>query len=242
MTLPPAAVHAAAVPPHDPIVRGDPPSGDSVVSASMHRIRSGSQAGASTERATGRALGQTLVEFSLVLPLFLVLLLGAIEFAFAFNASLSLGYASRDATLIAAESGNAPGGDCLVLQKVEEDIGAPADRSHIQTVEVYWSDQAGNLRNGIENVYRRSGSMSCTARNGSTFTLPYTATTASYPESARCTILAGCGNGHTSVDTIGVRVTYAHPWHTPLAGLLGWGGTAAWQLDRSNAMRMEPIL
>jgi Flp pilus assembly protein TadG len=186
--------------------------------------------------------GQTLVEFSLVLPLFMVLLLGAIEFGFAFNASLSLGFASRDATLVAAESGNAPGGDCLILGKVEEDVAAPADRRNITTVEIYWSDQSGTLKGNARNVYTRGGSMSCTARDGSTYTLPYAETASGYAEIDRCMIIAGCGNGHSTVDTIGVKVAYLHPWHTPLAGLLGWGGTASWSLERANAMRMEPIL
>ena len=118
--------------------------------------------------------------------MFMVLLLAAIEFGFAFNASLSLGYATRDASLVAAVSGNSPGGDCLVLEKVEEDVSAPADRSRITTVEIYWSDANGALVSGARNVYTRGGSMSCEARDGSTYSLPYRLTTAAYPESDRC--------------------------------------------------------
>lgn len=47
-----------------------------------------------------RARGQTLVEFALTFPLFLVVLFGIIEFAFLFNAQLSLNYATRDASLV----------------------------------------------------------------------------------------------------------------------------------------------
>ena len=172
----------------------------------------------------------------------MVLLLAAIEFAFAFNASLSLGYASRDATLVAAVSGNTPGSDCLVLEKVEADVSAPADPSHITTVAIYWADQSGALKGGAKNIYTRGGSMSCEARDGTTYTLPYSATTTLYPESARCMIQSGCGNGHTTVDTVGVTVSYTHPFHTPLANFLHWGGNGSWQLERTNAMRMEPLL
>ena len=51
--------------------------------------------------------GQSLVEFALVIPIFLVLLMAVIEFAFLMNGQLSINYATRDAALIAAEAGNA---------------------------------------------------------------------------------------------------------------------------------------
>ena len=61
------------------------------------------------ERRDRRAsqAGQSLVEFSLVIPLFLVVLMGVIEFLFLMNGQLSINYATRDAALIAAEAGNA---------------------------------------------------------------------------------------------------------------------------------------
>ena len=60
----------------------------------------------------GRQKGQSLVEFALVFPLFIVLLLSIIEFMFLFNAQLSLNYATRDAALVAAEAGARPDADC----------------------------------------------------------------------------------------------------------------------------------
>ncbi len=76
--------------------------------------------------------GQALVEFSLVLPLFLTVMLGILEFGFAFNAVLAVNFASRNAALTAAEGGDAAGTDCLILRSVENDIGAPADRNLAQ--------------------------------------------------------------------------------------------------------------
>jgi hypothetical protein len=189
-----------------------------------------------------QAAGQTMVEFALIFPLFFVLVLALVEFAFAFHASLSLAYASRDATLIAAESGNAPGGDCLILQKVEENVSSPADRTRITSVQVFWSDQAGQMKGAAANTYTRTGSMDCELLDGSSVKLPYTATTTNYPEASRCNIQAGCGNGHTGLDHIGVAVSYDYPWHTPLAGFLQWTGRSGWSFERTNAMRMEPIL
>lgn len=199
----------------------------------------------------GGETGQSLVEFGLIVPLFLVLVLAVIEFAFVLNANLSTSYATRDAALIATEAGDAPGADCLILRKIEEDIAAPADHAAIQGVQVYWSDQNGKVRNGAINAYSRTGSTTCTV-DGTSVTVPYTASgPLLYPETDRCNVIlgTGCASGHTGLDTIGVKLTYQYGWHTPLRCLVGflgnggcWSNTSGWTLVSSNAMRMEPVL
>ena len=71
--------------------------------------------------------GQTLVEFALVFPIFFVLLMGMIEFGLVFNALLSINFASRDGSLIAAEAGNAVGSDCVILEQ-----GRAVDRRPVE--------------------------------------------------------------------------------------------------------------
>ena len=90
-----------------------------------------------------RQAGQSLVEFSLVIPLFLILLMAVIEFAFLMNGQLSINYATRDAALVAAEAGNAVGADCVILQKVEQDVTAPANPANISQVQVFWTNANG---------------------------------------------------------------------------------------------------
>ena len=63
--------------------------------------------------------GQTLVEFALVIPVFLLFLIGLFEFSFAFNAQLTTNYASRAGGLVAAEAGNEGAADCLILDAIE---------------------------------------------------------------------------------------------------------------------------
>lgn len=211
-------------------------------------------------RKTARQ-GQSLVQFALVVPLFMVLLTAIIEFGFLFNAYLATTFASRDASLIAAEAGNAQAADCVILQKIEQDVTAPADPSMISTVQIFWANQTNGqpatvddennvLANPPVNTYTRTGSMDC---GGSGITVPYNLSgTAHYLYSDRCNILKGCalddpdydseGRYHsTGVDTIGVEITYAYPWHTPLKSLLGFTG-GGWTLTPANSMRMEPVL
>ena len=81
--------------------------------------------------------GQALVEFALVFPLFLMLTFFLVEFAFVFSALLGVNYASRNGALTAAEAGDDPLADCVILDAVEQSIGAPGDRSKITTVTIY---------------------------------------------------------------------------------------------------------
>ena len=138
-----------------------------------------------------REHGQSLVEFALIAPIFLMLVVGLIEFAVAFSVQLNVNYASRDAALLAAEAGSGAGADCIILRAVEKDLGSPSDKTSIQQVRVYWASP-----NGVEkaaNIYSRSGTTSCTLADGTTVTVPYSASSTAYPESSRCTYLAGCG-------------------------------------------------
>jgi len=184
--------------------------------------------------------GQTLVEFALVFPLFFVMLLGIIEFAFAFNAILSVNFASRNAALAAAESGSAIGGDCVILKSIEDDISAPADKNHITSITVYRAKSNGDPYTPAESTsFARTGSLTCTMPDGSTATVPYTRTSNGYPEINRCNVLAGCGGTHTTIDHLGVRINYMHTYVTPLQTFVGTG--SGFSFERSNVMRMEPV-
>ncbi len=197
-------------------------------------------------RRAARDAGQALVEFSLVIPLFLLLALGLVEFAFVFNAVLATNFASRTAALVAAEAGNSMGSDCVILESVEREVGAPADRGAITSVEIYRSDTNGVQLGSAAASYTRSGSLTCDYPDGTSITVPYHLVgTDGYPEDDRCNVLAGCVAGpsgnHPGLDTIGVRITYDHTWRTPLNNFMPGSGSG-FTFERSNAMRMEPVL
>lgn len=195
-----------------------------------------------------RSTGQTLVEFALVFPLFFTLFLGVIEFAFAFNAILAVNYASRNAALAAAEAGASSGADCVILSGIEADVSAPANHAHITRVEIYRAKSNGDDYDGTtRTVYTRNlaVAVSCTRPDLTTTSIYYSRTSNLYPELSRCNIMAGCpgasgGGNHTGIDHLGVRIFYDHPFVTPLQTFVG-NGTGI-TFDRSNVMRMEPIL
>ena len=189
-----------------------------------------------------RSHGQALVEFALFLPVFLLLTLALIEFAFVFNGMLAISFATRDAALLAAEAGNVAGADCKIIAAVDRAVGPPAADSRIQSVVIYRADQNGIEMSGVSNTWARGGSTDCP----DVTTIAYVRQSNGYPEPSRCNVLAGCGPGQPGPDTIGVRVTYIHQWVTPLGGFSGPGfsgqGGTGFNLTQSNSMRMEPVL
>jgi Flp pilus assembly protein TadG len=190
--------------------------------------------------------GQALVEFAFVFPIFMVLLTAVIEYGFLMNANLASSYATRDASLVAAEAGNNTGADCAILKKIEDDINGPSDPNNITNVQIYWADAVtGAIKGTNIDTYTRSTTpdLPCTV-GGVSFNLKYLVNpTINYPTTARCNVINGasCASGHTGLDTIGVQITYNYTWHTPLKGLLGFSGSG-WTIVRSNAMEMEPVL
>jgi hypothetical protein len=220
------------------------------------------------DEAALKPRGQSLVEFALVFPLFVILLFGLIEFGFMFNATLAVNFASRNASLTAAVAGTNAWSDCKVLEGIENDLAPPLDRSLIQNVAIFRTDRAGNPVSPVaQNVWTRSGSTLCTGPSGATFTVAYTRGAGpdnTYPPQeiipqaiippdprGRCAQLSGCeiSPGPPPVliplDSIGVRILYRYQFHTPLRNLITFlpGASAGYfDVTWSNVMRMEPIL
>jgi hypothetical protein len=177
-----------------------------------------------------------MVEFAIVLPVFVVLFFGMIEFGFYFNAQLSLNFATRDASLLAAEAGSKDSNaDCVILRKVDEDLSAPTSETRILRIHIFQADLTG-ASTGLEQLYTRGGSTACPGGG----TVPYTLSTNTFPFTTRCAQLEGCGASTSEpLDTVGVRVDYQYAWVTPMAYLIGGSGTGQ-VMTGSNSMRMEP--
>lgn len=180
-----------------------------------------------------------MVEFILVFPLFFVLLLAVVEFGFVMNAQVSIDFASRDAALAAAEAGNADNADCSILRALDRGMTTPANNQRVTEVRVFKSDANGKPL-GPVNIYDRNGATSCPLADGTAATVAYRRVSNTYIETDRCNELQGC-KVQTTVDTIGVQLTYAYGWVTPLHWLMPTLGPG-YTMVKANAMRMEPVL
>src|SRR5437899_10016497 len=112
-------------------------------------------------RALREMDGQSLMEFALLLPIFFLLVLGLIEFAFVWNSRNTVLFATRDGSMLAAEGGNNYGIDCVVLDRIEKDVISPASAIRVQQVQIYWSDRNGAQVGTSANVYSRAGPTTC---------------------------------------------------------------------------------
>jgi hypothetical protein len=198
--------------------------------------------------------GQSLVEFSLILLPFVILVVAILEFGFLFASYNSVSFASHDGAQLAAQYGNTVGADCAIVQQVEQDVSAPANKTQIQTIDIYWVDMAfsdGRAKSGYENLWTRGGLTHCVGPDGSKFDVPYTSplgypnNVSGYPEVTRCNLngALGCVNPpHTGVDTVGVKITYKYKWISPFPGLVFGNGSAAGPtLVGTTIMRLEPV-
>jgi Flp pilus assembly protein TadG len=201
-----------------------------------------------SEDIRGQEDGQSLVEFALIFPILIVLVMAIIEFALAFNAVLGVNRASEHGVLVASEAGSDSAADCLILKEVEDEILPPNQETQVDNVKIQWTNPSGGTAYA-SNVYDRSGSTTCYLSDGTSLTVPYSQTSGGYPPSERCNVIngSGCTSGHTTVDTIGVQVRYQYVWKTPLGSLLrALGGSGSWgtglTFNKRNVMRIEPVL
>ncbi|MCY7418230.1 MAG: pilus assembly protein, partial [Chloroflexi bacterium] len=152
------------------------------VRAGSRRDRHGERPGRHGER------GQALLEFALIAPVLLLVVVGIIEFALAFNATLGVNRASQDAALVASQAGNLPGADCVILTSIEDDVAPPSDRREITGVEIQRTNPSG-VTVYARNSYVRSGVTVCTLADGTNVSVPYTAIQTGYPTIQRCNVL-----------------------------------------------------
>jgi uncharacterized protein (UPF0333 family) len=205
-----------------------------------------------------RSGGQALVEFSLVIPIFLTLFVAITEFSFMFTSYVSVNYASHDAAQVAATYGNTSGADCAVLERVDNDVTIPANATQINSVDIYWVNTAtanANPVSGAENIYTYDGgSHQCMKPDGTKINVPFPiastlaleSTSGGYPESTRCNVNSGIncpatnGIAHNTVDTLGVKILYQYKWVTPLPAMINGSGNGP-VFTSINIMRLEPV-
>jgi hypothetical protein len=169
--------------------------------------------------------GQGLVEFSLVIPIFVALLMGVVEFGFLYNNLLTVQYAARQGVSAAAQAGGVDGADCSILNAVEHALTAPINHQQVEFVDIFQSDAAGDVVPGVVNHYVRAGTLDCPG----TGTQPYTLVgPEGYSQIGRHDALI------EGLDVIGVRVGYQYVGMTPVA----FGRT--WDLADGATLRMEP--
>ena len=196
-------------------------------------------------RSRDRSRGQALIEFALIVPLLMTMIMGVFEAGVALAANIGINRAAQSGAHMASAAGNIAGADCLILDEIERSVIVPNDRARIESVRIELTDLSGDAIYAT-NTWSRSGTTRCTVSNDLTLDLPYTRQTEGYPDAQRCNVLSGCPTmtpTRATVDNIGVAVRYQHDWITPLGSLLPLHGSldgTGWTFEQRNIFRMEP--
>ena len=212
-----------------------------------------------TSGARSHASGQGLVEFAIVLPVFLLLLLGVLEFGFAFDHHLTLEYATREGARTGAalaNGGNPPGCgvgespdralvDVEVVAAVERVLTSPASPiaiDQVGAITIYRADAAGNQVGSDVNTWSYTpgtGPLVGGTHLNFSPTTPGAGITSGWRACARDNTWDRSVSPIAPPDSIGVGITYAYRPVTALSVLMGGSGGSLPMSDRS-VMALNP--
>jgi hypothetical protein len=195
--------------------------------------------------------GQGLVEFTLLLPVFTLLLLAMLEFGFLFDHTLTIQYASREGARVgsalvngggdlgcgALQSPNRADVDPFIIAAVTRVLNSPGSRvnvAQVPTITIYKADSNGNQVGSTANVWRRNPGAGPPV-DGKNLDYTLAGGDTNWPACTRT-------NGATP-DSIGIRLTYTYKLQTALGSVLGFfGGSGLSQIAVSDRtiMAMNP--
>jgi hypothetical protein len=203
-----------------------------------------------------RQRGQGLVEFALLVPVFLLILLGMLEFGFAFNHNLTLQYATREgaragaAMVDGSQIDTTCGGttitpanvDPLIIAAVQRVLRSPGsmiDMAQVTSVRIFKVSNSG-ATSGPENVWSyRPGNVG----NPAVPCVSPTERLDFYELTHGWDTTAAARNNGATPDSIGVSITYTYQFRSALGGILrffGGSGAAGLQMTDRTVMALQP--
>ena len=188
----------------------------------------------------GRATrGQSLVEFTLLLPLLLALAIGLLEFGMLFKDHLGINYASRAGARVGVAASIRPDADCSILRAISSTL-ANMEPANLVRVHIYRANGPDNSCTVpcAENVYYRPlpwpTQPECLANNspGGGW-LPLIAP--GYPPASRQNIEDR--NRTLSPDGLGIEVQYRHDF---FFNYIPGANTTSVVVRDATVMQIEP--
>jgi Flp pilus assembly protein TadG len=192
---------------------------------------------AKTRHATGQR-GQSLVELAIAMPVVLILLLGMLEFGFAFSHHLTLEYATREGARMGAAlangtdevacTGELDGYIIAAVQRVLTGTNGQIPIAQVKEIRIYEADATG-ADTGISNKWIPGAGPSVEGapllfnRSGTQFWDP-------------CTRNNTTGN----TDSIGVSLAYDYIPITPLSNLMRLSGSPVLRISDRTVMALNP--
>jgi len=210
--------------------------------------------GRSTNDPRVGSRGQALIEFAIIVPAFLLILTGMLEFGFVFNHNLNLEYATREGARTGSALANGGVSNCpslntsdgltldpdpyiiAAVQRVLTSPGSPVDISQVSQVQIWKNDPAnpGVALAGKVNTWANTGSGTGPTVDGVKLT---------FTQSSRNWHVCERDNGSVPPDSVGISLKYTYKFVTPLAGVMtffGPGGASTLSMSDQTVMSLNP--
>lgn len=183
--------------------------------------------------------GQSLVEFAAILPILSILLLGMLDFGFAFNHHLSLEYGTREGARMGAALGpgtaavpcaNVDPAIVAAVQRVLTAPGSQVDVARVSQIRIYRSNTAGDETGSQVNVWRPG--------NGPVVdgvALKFNVSSTGW---GACSVPRN--KNAVSPDSIGVSISYSYQMVTGLGAILGAVGMNQLAMNDRTIMALNP--
>ncbi len=190
--------------------------------------------------------GQGMVEFAMIIPVFLLILLGLLEFGFVFDEQMTLAYGTREGARSGAAfgSGNSTTLPCADVDKnvvaaVQRVLKGPGSRVVLASstqIQLFRATASGGIAGGAVNTWSYSPG-SGPLVDGTA--LDFSQTSFNWNACGRKTD----GTVGSPPDSIGVSIVHTYQFVTPLASVMGFfgpNGTATLPISDRTVMALNP--
>jgi TadE-like protein len=184
--------------------------------------------------------GQGLVEYAMTVPVFLLILLGMLEFGFAFGHHLTMEYSTREGARTGASLANgSPQVACGIVddvviaavQRVLTGAGSQVALARVGEIRIYKADANGREL-GPVNVWRLGPGPVVDGAQ-----LQFHKVSGGWDACGRKNVAIGVND---RVDSMGVSITYTYDMVTPLGSLMGIVGNAQLDMADRTVMSLNP--
>lgn len=174
--------------------------------------------------------GQGLVEFAMIVPVFMLLLLALLEFGFVFDHTMTISYATREGARSGAAfaNGNATTMVCSTSVDVDKNVIAAVERvlqapgsqvvpARVSEIRIYSATSTGAQSGSLFNRWTYSAGSGPVVDGAA---LDFIQVQNNWNACTR----DNTWSGSNAPDSIGVSIQYQYQYVTPLAAILGFFG------------------
>lgn len=169
--------------------------------------------------------GAALVEFALLLPILLLVLISIFEIGAAFRNYLTVSYLAREGARMSAFLGTHINADCTMVTSLAGQMTGN-DLGNLERIEIFRADAAGNQVIGDTNTFTFTGTDHTNCAHWSKVI--------TWPSTSRQTDV-NTTTFNPPLDVIGVRLILTESWMTQFPP---YGGN--YTVDENTIVRMEP--